>query len=73
MYIAEIAPAIVRGRFTSLYQLSITIGIVISYFINYLLRDVLHNWRWMFVTGVLPSVLFLSLAVSGTGDAAFPL
>jgi sugar porter (SP) family MFS transporter len=61
MYIAEIAPAIVRGRFTSLYQLSITVGIVISYFINYLLRDVIHNWRWMFVTGVFPSLLFLSL------------
>jgi MFS transporter, SP family, arabinose:H+ symporter len=61
MYIAEIAPASIRGRFTSLYQLSITIGIVISYFINYLLRDALHNWRWMFVTGVLPSALFLTL------------
>ena len=34
MYIAEIAPASVRGRFTSLYQLSITIGIVLSYFIG---------------------------------------
>jgi SP family arabinose:H+ symporter-like MFS transporter len=61
MYIAEIAPASIRGRFTSLYQLSITIGIVISYFINYLLRDAPHNWRWMFVTGVLPSALFLTL------------
>lgn len=59
MYIAEIAPARVRGRLTSMYQLSITIGIVISYFINYLLRDIPHNWRWMFVTGVLPSILFL--------------
>ena len=73
MYIAEIAPAIVRGRFTSLYQLSITVGIVISYFINYLLRDVIHNWRWMFVTGVFPSLLFLSLAFSGARDAAFPV
>jgi SP family arabinose:H+ symporter-like MFS transporter len=61
MYIAEIAPSGVRGRLTSLYQLSITIGIVISYFINYLLRDLPHNWRWMFITGVLPSVLFLAL------------
>jgi SP family arabinose:H+ symporter-like MFS transporter len=61
MYIAEIAPASVRGRFTSLYQLSITIGIVLSYFINYLLRDAAHNWRWMFVTGVIPSLLFLAL------------
>ena len=59
MYIAEIAPANVRGRFTSLYQLSITIGIVISYFINYMLRGAPQNWRWMFVTGVLPSLLFL--------------
>lgn len=59
MYIAEIAPASLRGRLTSLYQLSITLGIVISYFINYLLRDLPHNWRWMFVTGVLPSILFL--------------
>ena len=61
MYNAEITPAEVRGRFTSLYQLSITVGIVLSYFINYLLRDLTHHWRWMFATGVLPSLLFLLL------------
>jgi hypothetical protein len=31
----------------------------VSYGINYLLRDAgPANWRWMFVTGVVPSLLF---------------
>jgi SP family arabinose:H+ symporter-like MFS transporter len=46
----------------TLYQLSIVTGILISYAINYLLRDVgPANWRWMFITGVAPSVLFLAM------------
>jgi SP family arabinose:H+ symporter-like MFS transporter len=60
MYISEIAPASIRGRLVSLYQLSIVIGILISYLINYLLHDTgPHNWRWMFLSGTIPSGLFL--------------
>ncbi len=62
MYVAEVSPASIRGRMGTFYQLSIVIGILISYGINYLLRNSgTDNWRWMFLTGVLPSAVFLIL------------
>ena len=62
MYVAEVAPAPVRGRLGALYQMSIVTGILVSYFINYGLHDIgPDNWRWMFGTGVLPSVIFFGL------------
>ena len=62
LYVSEISPPAWRGRLGALYQMSIVTGILASYCINYLLRDAgADNWRWMFLTGVLPSVLFLVL------------
>ena len=62
LYIAEISPPANRGRLVALNQLAITLGILVSYFINYLLHNVGDdNWRWMFATGVLPSVVFFGL------------
>lgn len=62
MYISEIAPFKIRGRLISFYQLSIVLGIVISYYINYLLHDIgENNWRWMFISGVFPSTVFFIL------------
>ena len=60
MYAAEVSPAAMRGRMGTLYQLSIIVGILISFGLNYLLRNTgPNNWRWMFLTGVVPSALFL--------------
>jgi MFS transporter, SP family, arabinose:H+ symporter len=60
MYVAEVAPPSIRGRLGTLYQMSIVTGIIVSYGINYLLRDAgANNWRWMFLTGVAPSAVFL--------------
>jgi SP family arabinose:H+ symporter-like MFS transporter len=65
LYVAEVSPPSLRGRMGTLYQMSIVIGILISYAINYLLRDVgPANWRWMFITGVIPSVLFFAMLLS---------
>jgi len=65
MYIAEVAPAPLRGRLCTLYQMSIVTGILMSYYINYLLRDAgPANWRWMFVTGVIPSLVFFLLLLA---------
>jgi len=62
MYVSEIAPPTLRGRLGALYQMSIVTGILVSYCINYLLRDAgADNWRWMFLTGVIPSVVFSGL------------
>jgi SP family arabinose:H+ symporter-like MFS transporter len=62
MYISEVSPAKYRGSLVSMYQLFIVTGILISYMINYLLYDIgVNNWRWMFASGAIPSVLFLGL------------
>lgn len=58
MYVAEVAPAKVRGTLVTIYQLAITLGILISYLVNYGLHEIENNWRWMFATGLLPSILF---------------
>ncbi len=58
MYIAEVSPPQKRGMLVSVYQLAIVTGILVSYTTNYLLHDVDHNWRWMFASGIFPSVLF---------------
>jgi len=62
LYIAETAPYSMRGQLVALNQLAITMGILVSYLINYLLRGTgVDNWRWMFATGILPSLLFFIL------------
>ena len=62
MYVSEVSPPSIRGRMGTLYQLSIVVGIIVSYSLNYLLRNTgVNNWRWMFLTGVAPSAVFLLL------------
>lgn len=62
MYVAEVSPAAIRGRMGTLYQLSIVVGILLSYAINYLLRNSgPENWRWMFITGAIPAAIFFLL------------
>jgi sugar porter (SP) family MFS transporter len=58
MYVAEVAPPKNRGMLVAIYQLAIVLGILCSYTINYGLHNIENNWRWMFATGVIPSVLF---------------
>ena len=72
MYIAEIAPAAMRGRMVSFNQLNIVIGISVAFFTNYLilrlgqsdlawaeaLRLGEWNWRWMLGVETLPAVLY---------------
>ena len=59
MYIAEIAPADVRGRMVAINQLTIVTGILITNIINYSLRNMgADAWRWMFGLGTIPSGLF---------------
>ena len=64
-YIAEIAPTRVRGRCVTLYQLGIVVGILAAVFVNMLIQrmgdeawNISIGWRWMFLAGVVPAVLF---------------
>jgi sugar porter (SP) family MFS transporter len=58
LYISEIAPARHRGALVSLNQLAITIGILLSYIVDYFFAQT-GQWRWMFGAGVVPAVLLL--------------
>ncbi len=72
MYIAEIAPAAMRGRMVSFNQLNIVIGISVAFFTNYLilrfgqsdlawaeaLRLGEWNWRWMLGVESLPAIFY---------------
>jgi SP family arabinose:H+ symporter-like MFS transporter len=74
MYIAEITPGTVRGRFVSINQLTIVIGILAAQLINWRIAqpvpsgastaDILSSWngqtgwRWMFYACTIPAGLF---------------
>ncbi|MBS0380844.1 MAG: sugar porter family MFS transporter [Proteobacteria bacterium] len=73
-YIAEISPAWIRGRLGSMQQLAIVLGIFVA-----LLSDAwlaasaggasqslwlgLGAWRWMFMVGVIPALVYGGLAL----------
>src|SRR5665647_1534631 len=60
-YIAEISPPETRGRLVAMFQFNIVLGIVISYFSNYLIGASDASWRWMLGVQAFPSLLFLIL------------
>lgn len=75
MYIAEVAPASMRGRLVSVNQLTIVVGVLLAQLINWLVVKDLpegatvewirdgwfgHSaWRWMFGITAVPSALFV--------------
>jgi len=75
MYIAEVAPAGIRGKLVAINQLTVVIGILLAQYINWFLVRNLppgatdefirgswfgqQGWRWMFGLTAAPSLLFL--------------
>ncbi len=73
-YIAEISPASIRGRLTSLVQMGIVVGIFMALLVDYLIAHAaggvtalfwmgLEAWRWMFLTGAVPAVALVLAAL----------
>ncbi|MGB7362442.1 MAG: sugar porter family MFS transporter [Rhodococcus sp. (in: high G+C Gram-positive bacteria)] len=73
-YIAEISPARMRGSLASLQQLAITIGIFAALLSDAVLANTadgasndlwmgLEAWRWMFLVGVIPAIVYGVLAM----------
>jgi sugar porter (SP) family MFS transporter len=73
-YIAEIAPAPIRGRLGSLQQLAIVTGIFLALLSDYFLATAaggaaeelwlgLEAWRWMFLAETVPAVAYGVLAL----------
>ena len=71
MYIAEISPARIRGTLVSCNQFAIIFGMLVVYFVNYLIRNSLGDtaeaiqstmnsigWRRMFVSEAFPAGAF---------------
>ena len=62
VYLAEMAPANLRGGLVSLNQLMIVLGISASFFSNYFLLGVgENNWRWMLGMDAVPAALYFLL------------
>lgn len=77
MYIAEVAPSHLRGRFVSLNQMTLVVGILAAQIVNLLIADKVPagvsdafiraswngqmGWRWMFFACAVPSVIFFLL------------
>ncbi|SNR94229.1 sugar porter family MFS transporter [Hymenobacter mucosus] len=60
LYIAEIAPARIRGLLVTLNQLAIVTGILLAYVASYYLAGQgVASWRWMFASAAVPSLLFM--------------
>lgn len=75
IYIAEISPSESRGKFVSINQLTIVLGILAAQIVNWLIAEpviegttnllqswnVQTGWRWMFWTGGIPAIIFFVL------------
>ena len=68
MYIAELAPAKIRGNLVSWNQFAIIFGMLVVYFVNYFIalqgnETWLNNmgWRWMFASELVPATIFFIL------------
>ncbi|MNF78145.1 D-xylose-proton symporter [compost metagenome] len=74
IYIAEISPSESRGKFVSINQLTIVIGIILAQIANWQIADPIVEgqdlinswngqlgWRYMFWIGAIPSVLFFAM------------
>ena len=62
VYIAELAPAKMRGRLVGSFQINIVIGILLAYLSNYAIARLglgATEWRWQFGVAAFPAVLFL--------------
>jgi MFS transporter, SP family, galactose:H+ symporter len=58
LYLAEVAPEYIRGAMVSLYQLMITIGILVA-FLSDTAFSYSGSWRWMLGIIAIPGALFL--------------
>ncbi|AOW91627.1 MFS transporter [Rhodococcus sp. WMMA185] len=74
-YIAEIAPARLRGRLGSLQQVAISTGILLAFLVDYVLAALadgseqdlwfgLEAWRWMFLAMCVPALVYGPLSLT---------
>ncbi len=62
VYIAELAPASIRGRLVGMFQINVVLGILLAYFSNYCIARLgmgAMEWRWQLGVAAAPAFLFL--------------
>jgi len=57
LYISEVSPPRVRGGLVSFNQLAITSGILLAYLVNFALKGVPNEWRWMLGLAAIPGAV----------------
>lgn len=60
MYLAEVAPAHLRGRFVGAFQFSLSVGVVVAFGLGYWFSSYAqpeHVWRYSLAIGALPALL----------------
>ncbi len=57
LYLSEMAPKEKRGATVSLNQLCLTLGILLSYLVDYGFANVEGTWRWMLGIGAIPGIM----------------
>jgi len=61
VYIAELAPADLRGRLVGMFQINVVLGILLAYFSNYCIATLglgAFEWRWQLGVAAVPALLF---------------
>ncbi len=56
MYLSEISPLQIRGAMVFMFQLAITVGLMLAFIINYLFAAS-ENWHYMFAVGIILALL----------------
>ncbi|MDY5129350.1 sugar porter family MFS transporter [Actinotignum urinale] len=63
-YMSELSPAHLRGNLSGLNQTMIVSGMLLSYIVDYILKDLPHEWAWrtMLIAAAVPAIiLFLGV------------
>jgi MFS transporter, SP family, arabinose:H+ symporter len=64
VYIAELAPASIRGRLVGMFQINVVLGILLAYFSNYCIARLgmgALEWRWQLGVAAAPAFLFFAM------------
>jgi sugar porter (SP) family MFS transporter len=72
LYISEIAPAKNRGRLVALYQLAITMGILLAYFVNAFLLDFSNSENMVDSTGMINKIYVSEVWRAMLGSETIP-
>lgn len=75
LYVSEMSPVEQRGFFATLFQLFITVGVLLAYIVGFLVdkyeQDINYQWRIMFILGAFPGLVVFLLAFTLMQESPF--